>query len=97
MVAATSNAYEAAPTAALRYRPFTNAEVEASANSIERQLLGSFDLGFQATLRLNFPHDRLREMAHAARTAGRNRHTTLKLGLLLQSLGELAQTLMKHL
>lgn len=54
---------------ALRPRSITDAEVEAAANVMERQLLANYELGFQAMLRLNFSRERLRQMAHAALTA----------------------------
>lgn len=50
-------------------RTFSEDEVEAAALAIERQLLGNYELGFQAMLRLNFPRDRLRKMALAALVA----------------------------
>lgn len=47
----------------------SDVQIEAVALVIEQQLLGNFDLGFQAMLRLNFPRDQLREMAVKALNA----------------------------
>ncbi len=55
--------------------PPSPAQIEAIALALEREILGNYELGFQAMLRLNFPRDRLREIAvtalNAARGAGR--------------------------
>jgi hypothetical protein len=66
MIAAATGKRTEAPISARPDSPITDAEIEAAANAVERQVLGNFDLGFQAMLRLNFPRDRLRQMAHAA-------------------------------
>ena len=38
----------------------------------EQELLGNYELGFQAMLRLNFPRDRLREIAVTALNTARD-------------------------
>jgi hypothetical protein len=65
--------------AAVPLRTFSEEEVEAAALAIERQLLGNYELGFQAMLRLNFPRHRLREIARAALTAAEQRRAALTL------------------
>jgi hypothetical protein len=44
----------------------TDAQIEAVALVIEQEMLGNFELGFQAVLRLNYPRDRLQEIAAKA-------------------------------
>ncbi|QND69834.1 hypothetical protein [Tardiphaga robiniae] len=53
----------------------SGAQIEAIALALEREFLGNYELGFQAMLRLNFPLDRLREIAVTALNAARGAAT----------------------
>jgi hypothetical protein len=48
------------------------AEIDAAARAIKAKLLGGRDIGFQNTLRINFPDDEIRAMAEAALMAARH-------------------------
>ncbi len=52
--------------------PPSQAQLEAVALVLEQEILGNYELGFQAMLRLNFPRDRLREIAVKALNAARD-------------------------
>lgn len=53
-------------------KPISPAEIDAAAKVIERGLLADYELGFQCQLRLNFPRDRIKEMAEQALNAARD-------------------------
>lgn len=46
-------------------------EIELAASVIEQHLVDGYELGFQMILRLNFPRDKLRDIARAALSAAR--------------------------
>jgi hypothetical protein len=52
--------------------PPSDAQIDAIALALEQEILGNYELGFQAMLRLNFPRDRLREIAVTALNAARD-------------------------
>jgi hypothetical protein len=53
-------------------KPISPAEIDAAAKVIERGLLADYELGFQCQLRLNFPRDRIMEIAEQALEAARD-------------------------
>jgi len=63
---ASGSRYRAQPAAVVQDVTPTDAQIEAVALVIERELLGNLELGFQTMLRLNYPRDRLREIAAKA-------------------------------
>ena len=61
-----------AEAALVASKPISPAEIEAAARVIERGLLANYELGFQCQLRLNFPRDRIMEIAEQALNAARD-------------------------
>ena len=65
-LAASGSLARAQQAAAIQDPTPTDAQIEAVALVIEQEMLGNFELGFQAVLRLNYPRDRLQEIAAKA-------------------------------
>jgi hypothetical protein len=65
-LAASGSLARAQQAAVIQHPTLTDAQIEAVALVIEQEMLGNFELGFQAMLRLNYPRDRLQEIAAKA-------------------------------
>jgi hypothetical protein len=71
-VLAAGHTIKALPVSVVPDPTPSDTQIEAIAHVLEQELLGKYELGFRAMLRLNFPRDRLREIVVTVLNAARD-------------------------